>query len=120
MSAAEEVFGKLAAPGTAPPWEGVADLDPGLASHIEHGLGAVLAGPGLDLRTRQLVTVAVLTSIGGCEPQLAFHIGGALRIGVPAEEVVRAIAQVSLYAGIPKTLNAIAVARKVFAEQGIG
>ncbi|MFI9012121.1 carboxymuconolactone decarboxylase family protein [Actinosynnema sp. NPDC053489] len=116
---AEEVFGRLAPPGATPPWEGVADLDPGLASFIEHGLAEVLGGPGLDLRTRQLVTIAVLAAAGGCEPQLAFHVGGALRIGVPRDEVVAAVTQVSLYSGIPRVLNALAVVRKVFAEHGL-
>lgn len=113
-----EVFRGLAPDGAAPPWESVADVAPGLGAYIRQGLGGVLGGPGLDLRTRQLVTVALLTAAGDAETQLAFHVAGALRAGASAEEIVQAIAQVALYAGIPRALNGLAVARAVLAERG--
>jgi 4-carboxymuconolactone decarboxylase len=90
-----------------------------LGGEVEHSLGAVMARPQLDLRTRELATVCMLAALGGCEPQLEFHIGGALRAGASGAEVVEAITQVYLYAGFPRTLNAMNVARKVFAEHGV-
>jgi 4-carboxymuconolactone decarboxylase len=103
------VFRRIAPEGAPPPWEALADLAP--------GLGAVLGRPGLDLRTRQLTTICVLAALGGDEAQLEFHIGGALRAGATPREVVEALTQVSLYAGIPRAINAMAVARRVLAER---
>jgi 4-carboxymuconolactone decarboxylase len=103
------VFRLLAAADDVTPWQQVADVAPALGEYIEQGLGLLLGGPGLDLRTRELVTVSVLAALGGCDPQLTFHTAGALRSGATAEEVIEAVVQVSLYAGIPRTLNALAV-----------
>jgi 4-carboxymuconolactone decarboxylase len=108
-----EVFRAIAAPEDAPPWEAIGELAPGLGAHIRHGLGALVGDAGLDLRTRELATVCMLAALGDCDPQLAFHTAGALRAGATPTEVVQAIAQVALYAGIPRTLNALAVARPV-------
>ncbi|MFG3284114.1 carboxymuconolactone decarboxylase family protein [Streptomyces sp. NPDC048111] len=109
----EEVFRALAAAGDRTPWESVADLAPGLGAHIEHGLGALVGDPGLDLRTRELATVCMLAALGDSAPQLAFHAAGSLRAGATKGEVVQAVAQVALYAGIPRTLNALAAVRPV-------
>jgi len=116
---AEEVFRQLAPEGVQPPWVAVADLAPTLGRHIQHGLGSIMARPVLDLRTRELTTICMLAAIGGCEPQLAFHVGGALQAGASVAEIVEALTQVSLYAGLPRTLNALSVARQVFAERDL-
>jgi len=115
----DEVFAQLSAPDTAAPWEGLADFAPTLGAQVRQSLGAVMARPPLDLRTREPVTICLLGALGGCEGHLAFHIGGALRAGARAEEVVEALTQVSMYAGFPRAINAINVARQVFAEMGV-
>lgn len=109
------VFRELSAEGDTPPWDAISDIAPNLGAHIEHGLGALTGAGGLDLRTRELATVCMLAALGDCAPQLAFHVAGALRAGAAEAEVVQAIAQVALYAGIPRTLNALAAARPVLA-----
>jgi 4-carboxymuconolactone decarboxylase len=112
---AGDVFRSLAAEGDTPPWEAVAQVAPALGAHIKHGLGILVGDPALDLRTRELITVAVLAALGSCEPQLAFHTAGALRAGATETEIVETVTQVALYAGIPRTLNALAVAREALA-----
>ena len=67
----------------------------------------------LSARDRSLVTVAVLTA-GGDTEQLAFHLGRAVENGVTREELVEAITHVTLYAGCPKGMAAMGVAKKVF------
>ena len=116
---AVEVFGRLAPEGTAPPWETVADLAPALGDFVRQGVGGLLGGPGLDLRTRELATVCMLSAMGGADSQLAFHVAGALRSGATGTEVVEALAQVALYAGIPRALNGLAVARAVLAKETV-
>ena len=115
----EKLFHRLAPAGATPPWESLRELAPALGAQVQHGLGAVMSRPALDLRTRELAVVCMLAALGGCEPQLAFHVGGALQAGATAQEVIEALTQVSLYAGLPRALNAVGVAQQVFAEREV-
>src|SRR4249920_2708685 len=96
------------------------DVAPDLARYvIEFGFGDVYSRPGLDLRTRELATVAGLAALGHAQPQLRVHVNGALNVGCTPAEVVEVIIQMALYAGFPAALNAAASARDVFAERGV-
>jgi 4-carboxymuconolactone decarboxylase len=114
-----ELLARLSSETVKPPWESFADISPVLGSEVGHAFGTIIGRPGLDLRTREMATVVMLAVMGGTEPQVAFHIGGALRAGATAGEIVELLTQVSAYAGFPRALNAMAVARQVFAENGI-
>lgn len=74
--------------------------------------GGVWSRPGLSLRDRSLVTVAVLTALNRPD-QIAQHIDGALRNGVSQEELEEALVQVGAYAGFPTAVIAIGIAQKV-------
>lgn len=86
---------------------------------IQFAYGEVLSRPALDLRTRQLATVAALSAMGTAKTQLKLHIKGALNVGCTPEEIIEIILQMALYAGFPASLNAIGTARKVFKERDI-
>ncbi|MEM8587777.1 MAG: carboxymuconolactone decarboxylase family protein [Pseudomonadota bacterium] len=77
----------------------------------------VLDRPGLDLKTREMLTVAALTTMGTAPAQLEFHIRAAMNVGVTREEIIEIILQMAVYAGVPAFMNGIAVAKKVFAAQ---
>jgi 4-carboxymuconolactone decarboxylase len=64
---------------------------------------------GLDLRTRELLTFAILASLGGCEPQLAAHVVGNLSVGNDRQILISTITQLLPFIGYPRTLNAIRV-----------
>lgn len=83
-------------------------------SLIAYAFSDVCARPGVDLKTRELVTVGVLAAMGTATPQLRLHIGGALNLGCTPSEIAEVLVQVSLYAGIPALLNSMAVAVEVF------
>lgn len=85
---------------------------------IEFGFGDVYSRPGLDLRTRELATVAGLAALGHAQPQLKVHVNGALNVGCTPAEVIEVIIQMALYAGFPAALNAAFTAKQVFAERG--
>lgn len=72
---------------------------------------------GLDLKTREMLTVAALTSMSTAPAQLEFHIRAALNVGVTREEIIEIILQMAVYAGVPAFMNGISAARKVFATQ---
>lgn len=98
--------------------DSLADIAPALAHHIvAYGFGDVYSRPGLTPPQRQLVTLGMLTALGGCEPQLDVHVNASLNVGLTPSEIVEAIVHAALYCGFPKALNAIFVAKRVFAER---
>ena len=70
----------------------------------------------LDLKTRELCTVAALTVQGFSLPQLKIHIDAALRSGASRDEVVEVITQMIAYAGFPAATNALMTAEAVFQD----
>ncbi len=100
--------------------DSLADIAPELGHQIvAWGFGDIYARPDLQPRDRQLVTLGMLTALGGCEPQLEVHIGAALNVGLQPAKIIEAFLHASVYCGFPKALNAVAVARKVFAERDL-
>lgn len=94
------------------------DLAPDFARYlIEYPFGDIYSRPGLDLRGREIAVVAALTALGNAAPQLKVHLHAALNVGLSREEILEVIMQMSVYAGFPAALNALAVARTVFAER---
>jgi len=93
-------------------------IAPDLARYtIEFPYGEILVRPGLDIRSRQIATVAALTALGNAPVQLKAHIGMALNVGVTRKEVTEIITQMAVYAGFPAALNGMAVAKDVFSER---
>ncbi|MGF6753397.1 carboxymuconolactone decarboxylase family protein [Paraburkholderia sp. GAS42] len=100
--------------------ETLKDIAPDLANlTISFAYGEIYSRPGLDLRQRQFVTIAALASMGGAEPQLKFHIAGALNAGGSPEEVVELMTHLVVYAGFPAALNGVFAAKAVFDEKGV-
>jgi 4-carboxymuconolactone decarboxylase len=100
--------------------ESLGDVAPDLARQIvSWGFGEIYSRPALVPRDRQLLTIGMLTALGGCEPQLEVHIGNALNVGLTPAEIIEALLQAAGYCGFPKALNATFVAKKVFGERGL-
>jgi 4-carboxymuconolactone decarboxylase len=96
------------------------DISPELGHHVvSWGFGEIYSRPGLEPRDRQLVTLGMLTALGGCEPQLEVHINAALNVGLRPEQIVEAFLHSAVYCGFPRALNATFTAKKVFAERGL-
>lgn len=86
---------------------------------IEFAFGDIYSREALTLRERELITISVLCAMGGCEPQLKVHIGGALNVGITPEKIVETFLQCVPYAGFPRALNAVFAAKEVFAEKNV-
>lgn len=100
--------------------DSLADISPELGHQIvAWGFGEIYARPGLAPRDRQLVTLGMLTALGGAEPQLEVHINAALNVGLTPQEIIEALLHSAGYCGFPRALNATFVAKKVFAERGL-
>jgi 4-carboxymuconolactone decarboxylase len=94
------------------------EVAPDLSRYVvEFGFGDIHCRPGLDLKSREIATVAALTALGTASPQLRAHIHAAMNVGCSQEEVVEVILQMALYAGFPATINGIQAAKEVFAER---
>ncbi|BCJ47970.1 4-carboxymuconolactone decarboxylase [Actinoplanes ianthinogenes] len=101
--------------------DSLADVAPELGNQVvSWAFGEIYARPGLAPRDRQLVTLGMLTALGGCEPQLEVHVNAALNVGLTREEIVEALLHAAVYCGMPKALNATFVAKKVFATRSGG
>ena len=84
---------------------------------VEFPFADVYTRPGLDLKTREMLTVAALTVLGYPQAELKDHIRGALNVGCTPGEVLEIILQMAIYAGFPAALEAVKTAASVFGEK---
>ena len=100
--------------------ESLRDVSPELGEQIvAWGFGEIYSRPELEPRDRQLVTLGMLTALGGCEPQLDVHINAGLNVGLSPQQIIEAFLHSAVYCGFPRALNATFTAKKVFAERGL-
>jgi 4-carboxymuconolactone decarboxylase len=76
--------------------------------------GDVVSRPGIDLKTREMLTVAALTAMGTAQGQLEFHMRAALNVGVTEKEIIEIVLQMAVYAGVPACMNGVAAAKQSF------
>ena len=94
----------------------ITDFDADFQRFItETAWGSVWARPDLDLRTRSLVTVAILAALG--REELALHLHASHNIGVEPQEIKEVLLHVAIYAGVPAANTAFSLAKKEFDPQ---
>ena len=100
-------------------FEGLDDIAPDLSRFvIEYPYSEIYTRSEVDLKTRELCTVAALTVLGTI-PQLKEHINAALNVGNSPTEIVEIMMQMSAYCGFPKAINAVMAAKEVFIERDL-
>nr|WP_244116273.1 carboxymuconolactone decarboxylase family protein [Burkholderia cepacia] len=67
----------------------------------------------MDLKTPHLVTLRVISAMGGCENQLRFQPGAALHLGISVEQIREVFIQVQVFAGNARAFNAAAIFKSV-------
>jgi len=75
----------------------------------------VWSRPGLDRRTRSMLTIAMLATLGRLD-ELGAHIRATRHTGVTQDEVKEVLLQVAVYAGAPAANSAFAVAKRIYKE----
>lgn len=81
---------------------------------VEFAYGRLYSRDGVDLKTRQLATVAALTAMGGqTGPQLAANIEHAITAGASKRELAEIILQMSVYGGMPASINGLNTLKQV-------
>jgi 4-carboxymuconolactone decarboxylase len=89
------------------------DLAPDFTRYlIEFAFGEIYAREG-DAKQRELIAIASLATMGGCDKQLGTHVRGAFNVGLTESEIVEAVMTLVPYIGFPKALNALAVVKRV-------
>ena len=71
----------------------------------------------LDLKQREMLTMAAIASLGGCEPQLKGHIAGNKSVGNTRAQVLGVLTAIHPFIGFPRTLNALACINEVMPPQ---
>jgi 4-carboxymuconolactone decarboxylase len=93
------------------------DLDADFDRFItEIAWGSVWARPGLDRRTRSLITIAILAALG--REELALHLRASPNTGVRPDEIAEALFHVAIYAGVPAAHAAFASAKAILGNGG--
>lgn len=81
----------------------------------QYAFGEVWARPGLDKKTRHMLTIAMLTALGRYD-ELRTHLSLTPNTGVSRDEVKEVLMQAAIYAGVPAAMSAFNRANEVFAE----
>ena len=91
------------------------DLDADFQRWItENAWGGVWARPGLDLRTRSLLTIAILGALN--HDELELHLRAARNTGVTPAEVSETLLHVAVYAGVPAANRAFRLAKQIYED----
>ena len=95
----------------------ITDLDRDFQAMItEYAWGMVWTRPGLDRRTRSLITITALVARGHHE-ELAMHLRAARRNGATTEDIRETLLQSAIYCGVPDANTAFRIAREVLSEE---
>ena len=81
----------------------------------EFGWGVVWTRPGLPLKTRSMLTLAMLTALNRPH-EIEIHMRGAINNGVTRDEVKEILFQSAVYCGWPAAIDSFRIAKRVFAE----
>jgi 4-carboxymuconolactone decarboxylase len=113
LSVQVEIFGEAIAK--------MQETAPSNQKHIQEYLSAFCFGDfytrdGLDLKTRELLTLCIVSSLGGAEGQVKAHVQGNLNVGNDKETLISAITHCLPYMGFPRTLNALSCVNQVIPE----
>ena len=85
----------------------------------EYAWGSIWTRPGLDRRSRSLITLTALVARGHHE-ELALHLRAALRNGLTVDEIKETLLQTAIYCGVPDANTAFRIAQSVLEEGSDG
>lgn len=95
---------------------------PANQKHLQDDLSAFCFGDiytrrSLDLKTREMLTVAAIGTLGNDEPQFKSHVQGYLAAGATEDEVIGVLTVLNPYVGFPRTLNNLRAANEAFPKK---
>jgi 4-carboxymuconolactone decarboxylase len=81
----------------------------------EYAWGTIWARDQIDRRSRSMITLAVLTALGR-EHEIAMHVRAAIGNGLTREEIGEVLLHTAVYAGLPASNRAFAIAQQALDE----
>jgi 4-carboxymuconolactone decarboxylase len=91
------------------------ELDRGFQDWItENVWGGIWTRPGLDLKTRSMLTIAILGALN--HEELELHLRAARNTGVTPPEVAEVLLHVAAYAGVPAANRAFRLAKLIYEQ----
>lgn len=84
---------------------------------LEFGYADIFSRDNLDIKYRQIATIAALAALGNAQPQLKFHISAGLNIGLTVENIREIMLLMTIYAGFPSAVNGTNILKEVVNER---
>jgi 4-carboxymuconolactone decarboxylase len=84
---------------------------------IEFVFGDIYSRPGLDIKIKEIITLASMATMGTAPLQVKVHINTALNLGCTEKEIIEILLQIIPSAGMVNTMNALLIAKEVFEER---
>jgi 4-carboxymuconolactone decarboxylase len=84
----------------------------------QYCFGEIWARPGLDRKTRSIITLSMLTGLNRPN-QIRAHVKGAIANGLSKKEIQELFLQAAIYCGVPAAVDSFRIAKEVFQEMGI-
>ena len=92
-------------------------FSPDLVKFIVYGQADIMTRNNLSKNYREIATIAALTALGNAKPQLKFHIGAGLNIGITADEIKEIMLLMTVYSGFPSAINGVNALKEVLDER---
>jgi len=94
------------------------DFSPEIVKFVlEYGYADIFSRDNLDMKHRQIATIAALTALGNAQPQLRFHIKAGMNIGLTFKSINEIMLLMTVYAGFPAGINGTNVLKEVINER---
>ncbi|NEW06905.1 carboxymuconolactone decarboxylase family protein [Paenibacillus sp. SYP-B3998] len=99
--------------------DGLSDVSPQISRYIIEFFGQAFSNPILTYQQREMIVISALISLGDTPNQLKWHMNFGLKVGITPNEMIEIATQCIPFCGFPRALNAVFVAKQLFAEQNI-
>lgn len=98
---------------------GLSGVSPHISRYIIEFFGQVFSNPVLTYQQREMIVISTLISLGDTPNQLKWHMNFGLKVGITPNEIIEIATHCIPFCGFPRALNAVGVAKQLFAEQNI-
>ncbi|MFC5470129.1 carboxymuconolactone decarboxylase family protein [Cohnella suwonensis] len=98
---------------------GLSEVSPHISRYIIEFFGQLFSRPELTYQQREMVVISALISLGDTPNQLKWHMNFGLKVGILPNEIIEIATHCIPFCGFPRALNAVGVAKQLFAEQNI-
>jgi 4-carboxymuconolactone decarboxylase len=98
---------------------GLSDVSPHISRYIIEFFGQDFSNPVLTYQQREMIVLSALISLGDTPNQLKWHMNFGLKVGITPNEIIEIATHCIPFCGFPRALNAVGVAKQLFAEQNI-